>query len=98
MRRSASEVSASATGALRAGSTFTLPPARNAEADGELLFANCEGGGGRTGIAAGEEVEGGVGWRAAVEAPSNLDEVEDDVVAVRFVNRESAAVRHEASV
>ena len=61
-------------------------------------MANCDGGGGRTGIAAGEEVEGGFGWTAAVEAPSNLDEVEDDVVAVRFVNRESAAVRHEASV
>ena len=60
-------------------------------------MANCEGGGGRTGIAAGEEVEGGFGW-TAVEAPSNLDEVEDDVVAVRFVNRESAAVRFEASV
>ena len=62
-------------------------------------MANWEGGGGSTGIAeAGEEVEGGFGWTAAVEAPSNLDEVEDDVVAVRFVNRESAAVRHEASV
>ena len=91
----------SATGALRAGSTFTFPPAPTAAAGlgctdaGEPLFANCDGGGG-IGCIAGEEEDNGL--FVFGEGPSNLAEAEEDEVAVRFVNRESAAVRHDISV
>ena len=99
MRRSASEVSVRATGALRAGSTFTFPPAPTAAGlgtDGEPLFANWDGGGGISiAVFVGEEEE--VGGFVMGEGPSNLAEAEDEV-AVRFVNRVSAAVRHDISV
>ena len=101
MRRSASDVSVRATGALSAGRTFTFPPdpmeADEGDFIGEPLFANCEGGGGIGIVFVAGEVEDAKGGLGLVEEPSNLDEAEDEV-AVRFVKRVSAAVRHYISV